>query len=400
MKKITGLQAVSVTLALLAFSVFASANATTLGSVVQDQCTPENKLAWYNEFRQVYKTDTAKANEVAQKYLACPTAAGEEQIANYLKTFVAAYQKSARKSEVTSFVYDKKEYIKGIELAKQVIAEEPDYLRSYIDMAYAGYTLATTGNATFAADSLNAAKKAIQMIEGGTALEVWKPFSGRNEALSWLYYIAGTFTITSSPADAIPYLIKTANTDGPFKKIPQTYLTLAQAYEVGVYAKMSEEYTQNFKDKPETPESKLALANINQVVERIIDANARAVNLAGTDPKNKKVRDDAMASLTNWYKYLYPNEPETKVNEFVATIMSTPLPPQPTPLTSLPAAAPSTTPTSGNGASSAQPTASPAPAGTPKPGASDSTSVAKPAATTAKPNTSGAAKPRRNHRRG
>ena len=36
------------------------------------------------------------------------------------------------------------------------------------------------------------------------------------------------------------------------------------------------------QDKDETPESKLALANINQIVDRMIDAYARAVALAGS----------------------------------------------------------------------------------------------------------------------
>lgn len=387
MKKIIGLRAVSAALALLAFSVFTNADGAT---VTQDQCTPENKLAWYNQFRETFKTDQAKANEVASKYLACPAAAGEEQITGYLKNFVTLYAKASRKGQVTDLVFNKKEYVKGIELGKEVLAEEPEYLRTYIDLGYAGYFLALSKNTTYVNDSLNYSKKALQMIEGGTAPEDWKPFVNKEEALSWLNNIVGTFTISTSPADAIPYFIKAATIEGPFKKAPQTYANLGQAYEVGVYTKLADSYTANFKDKPETPESKLALANINQVVERIIDAHARAVKLAGDDPKNKALKDESMATLTNWYKYLHNNS-DAGLTEMVASIMTKPLPPQPTPLTSLPATAPAASPTSG----AAQTTGAPATT-------QQGQAAAKPAATTtaSKPAATTPAKPKKHHRRG
>ena len=383
MKKTIGLRAVSASLALLAFSVLASANTPVQP---QDQCTPENKLAWYNQFRETFKTDQAKANEVASKYLACPAVAGEEQITTYLKNFVTLYEKASRKGQVTDLVFNKKEYVKAFELGKQVIAAEPEYLRTYIDLGYAGYSLALQKNTTYVNDSLNYSKKALQMIEGGTAPEDWKPFAGKEEALSWLNNIVATFTIQTSPADAIPYFIKAATIEGPFKKTPQTYANLGQAYEVGVYTKLADAYTANFKDKPETPESKLALANINQVVERIIDAHARAVKLAGDDPKNKALKDESMATLTNWYKYLHTSE--AGLPEMIATILSKPLPPQPTPLTSLPATAPAASPSTGNGTTGAttQGTGATAPASS-----TQGQTATKPAAT-ATP------KPKRHHR--
>ncbi len=387
MKKTIGLRAVSAGLALLAFSVFASAKAATM---TQDQCTPENKLAWYNQFRETFKTDQVKAKEVASKYLACPAVAGEEQITSYLKNFVTLYEKASRKGQVTDLVFNKKDYVKGIELGKQVIAEEPDYLRTYIDLGYAGYSLALTKNTTYVNDALNYSKKALQMIEAGTAQEDWKPFVSKEETLSWLNYIVGSFTIATAPADSIPYFIKAATIEGPFKKTPQTYVYLGQAYEVGVYAKLSDEYKRLYLEKDETPQSKLALANINQVVERIIDAHARAVKLAADDPKNKALKDESMVSLTQWYKYLHPQDPETKVNDLVATILTRPLPPQPTPLTSLPAAAPSASPTSGNGSTGAA-TSSGNPTSASQAAGATTTTPVKPAATTPP-------KPRRHHR--
>jgi hypothetical protein len=141
----------------------------------------------------------------------------------------------------------------------------------------------------------------------------------------------------------------------------------------------------------------LALANINQLVERMIDGYARAVFLAGSDAQFAKQKPVWMDSLTTWYKYLH-NGSDAGMNELVAGITSKPLPPEPTPLTSLPASTPASTPTGTSGAAPANGnTGTTAPAGTTQPASKASTT---PAAATSKP--AGAkpgtpSRPRRNH---
>ena len=144
------------------------------------QCSAESKLAWYNEFRQNFKTDTAKANELAKKWLACPEAAGEEQQAAYLKNFVSLFEKANRKGQINDLVYAKKDYPKAFELGKQVLAEEPENLKVLIDLAYAGYA---SKNPALSADSLSYAQKAIQMIESGKTLETWAPYVNKEDTL-------------------------------------------------------------------------------------------------------------------------------------------------------------------------------------------------------------------------
>ena len=112
--------------------------------------------------------------------------------------------------------------------------------------------------------------------------------------------------------------------------------------------KQFEEYTRLYKGKDETPESKLALANINQVVDRMIDAYARAVAAAGTDPNYSTQKPQWSESLSSWYKYRHQSE--AGMTEMVASILAKPLPPEPTPLTSLPASTPAATPASNSGA--------------------------------------------------
>lgn len=317
----------------------------TMPTLAQE-CTPEAKTATYNEFRKHFKGDTAKANELAKKWLACPEVAGEEQISAYLKNFVSLYEKANRKDQITDLVYNKKDFPKAFEVGKAVLADEPENLKVLIDLAYAGFASATAKNETFTADAVTYAKKAMQLIEAGKAPDKWEPYLGKDDALAYLNNIIGQLTVQKTPSDALPYLIKVAQYESKLKKLPFTYGTIAGAYEAGEYAKLSAEYKACCEGKDETPQSKLALENINQVIDRMIDAYARAVALSGTDPANQAAKKEWMDSLSTWYKYRH-NQSDAGMNEMIASILSKPLPPLPTPITTLPAATPTSSPTSG-----------------------------------------------------
>ncbi|MGH9966731.1 MAG: hypothetical protein ACREBG_02695 [Pyrinomonadaceae bacterium] len=372
---------------------------------VAQECSAEGKLALYNEFRANFKSDTAKANELAKKWLACPEAAGDEQISAYLKNFVTLYEKANRKDRVTDLVYNKKDYAKAFEIGKAVLVDEPENLKVLIDLAYAGWD--SKGD-TYQADTLTFARKAIQLIEAGKAPESWIPYSNKEEALGYLYNTLATRTVAKNPADALPNLIRAAQFEGRIKKLPLTYALIAGAYNDGPYATLTADYEAKFKGKDETPESKLALENINQIMDRMIDALARAVALAGNEPANQASKKAWMETLTGWYKFRH-NQTDTGLTEMIASILSKPLPPQPTPITSLPAAAPAASPTSGT-VNAAGSTAGNTPTGTAsatQPGSTANSSTTPATGTPAKTKPAGSAKTatppkpktKRNHRR-
>ena len=345
MKKTIALIAFCLAITTAAFPAFAQQPAATPQN---PQCTPEAKTALYNEFRTNFKTDQAKANDLAMKWLACPEVAGEEQISPYLKNFVSLYEKANRKDQVYELVYAKKDYPKAFEVGKAVLTEEPENLKVMLALAYAGYAAAIAKNDAFSADAINYAKKAMQSIEGGKAPAAWTPYSGKEEALAYLNNTLGMLTVQKNPSEGLPYLIKAAQFDSKLNKLPFTYGFIAGAYEAGEYAKLSAEYKACCEGKDETPQSKLALENINQVIDRMIDAYARAVALAGTEQANQAAKKEWMDILTTWYKYRN-NQSDTGLNEVIAGILSKPLPPLPTPITTLPTAAPASPPTSGTG---------------------------------------------------
>ncbi len=406
MKKTIRLMAIYASLALpLGFAGSKELQAQTpTPAPAQGQCTAENKLAWYTEFRATFKTDQNKAYDLAQKYLACPAEPGEESIRTYLKNnFVAVIDKARRTPRVTELVYDKKDYAKAFELGKQVLADEPDNVKVLMDLTYAGYLAANSKVDTFTADTMVYGKKAIQLIQAGTAPDNWVPYTNKDEALGYLNNTIGWLTLQKSPAEALPYLLKAAQLEGKLKKQPFIYGFIGDAYQTGPYDKLFADYQRLYAGKDETPESKLALENVNQIIDRMIDAYARAVSLSGTDPANQGSKKAWLETLTTWYKYRNKGS-ETGLTDLIAGVMSKPLPPEPTPLTTLPVSATSATPgpasTTTAGSATAPGTVAPTTnKTTTAPAASTTTTTAKPttAAAVVKPATK--PKTRNNHRR-
>jgi hypothetical protein len=383
MKKLTTSLSILTIVAILALPVAARNLIAQPDNSTQDQCTQEAKDALYKTFRDNRQADQAKAYDAAKKYLACP--AGEvteasQKIVDYLTKWVGAYEEGSRKIKYRQMLYNDKKYVEAYALGKELLAAEPENLKVLVDLGASGYLVAPLNNAALSAEAVAHAKKALQLIDSGKTLEDWEPLTSKDVAVAYLNYTIGALTLQNEPANALKNLIKAAQFETPLKKSPYTYVYIAGAYETGPYAKLSEEYTRLYKDKEETPESKLALANIHQIVDRMIDGYARGVALAGTDSKFAAQKPGWQDSLTTWYKFRNNNVTDG-MNELVAGILAKPLPPEPTPLTVLPAA-PASTPANATGTNGPGTTPT-TPAGTtaPKPNPATTTPPAKPAST-------------------
>ena len=382
MKKLITFLSISTTVAILALPVAARNLIAQPDNAFQDAaCTEDAKTALYQSFLKDLKADQAKAYDEAKKYLACP-AAGEvteaqQKIIDYLKNFVTKYEKETKKITFRDLLYNKQKYAEAYALGKEILAAEPDNLQVLVDLGTNAYLLPPLKNAALTSEGLGYAQQALAALDSGKTLEKWEPLASKDVAVAYLNYSIGTLTLEKDPAGALKNLLKSAQFDTPLKKSPYTYAYIAGAYETGPYAKLSEQYKACCQGKDETPDSKLMLANINQLIDRMIDAYARAVSWAGSDPKFAQAKTGWNESLTTWYKYRNGDKTDG-MDQLVAGIQAKPLPPEPTPLTSLPATTPAvTTPAgtsgapagNGNGAAPAT-TPTPAgakPAGTPKP---------------------------------
>lgn len=382
MKKLITFLSIFTTVAILALPVAARNLIAQPDNAFQDAaCTEDAKNALYASFREKRTTDQEKAYQDAKKYLACP-ATGEvseaqQKIIDYLKNFVTKYEDATRKAKFRDLLYNQMKYAEAYALGKEILAAEPDNLQVLVDLGTNAYLLPPLKNPQLTAEGLGYAQRALAALDGGKTLEKWDPLGSKDVAVSYLNYSIGTLTLEKDPAGALKNLIKSAQFETPLKKSPYTYAYIAGAYETGIYAKMSDEYKACCLGKDETPDSKLMLANINQIIDRMIDAYARAVSFAGSDPKFAQAKTGWNESLTQWYKYRNGDKTDG-MDQLVAGIQAKPLPPEPTPLTSLPATTPAvSTPAGNSGApagngNGAAPAATPTPAGakpagTPKP---------------------------------
>jgi hypothetical protein len=312
-------------------------SAAGLKAYAQPQTKPANnnvqetddkyKVDTYTKFVENYRTNEAVAYETARKYLE-RYAKDNDQYSQYITMWVADYEKRQRLLELKSLVYQNRNFADAFKLGKQVLAENPDHLESLIALANAGYLAASARNETYNTESVTYAQKAIQLIESGKTPESWAPFKGKEDTLAYLYTTVGLVKLRSAPSEAIDAFLKTAQLESDLKKTPSTYYYLAFAYEKGPYAKLSADYQKNFADKPETPASKQALEKLNTVIDRIIDAYARAVAAAGNEPANAESKALWLKNLTAFYKFRH-GDSDAGLAEFIAGIASKPLPPKP-----------------------------------------------------------------------
>jgi hypothetical protein len=370
---------------------------TAVGAMAQaKECTEEFKTATYSKWYDNRVDHQDVAYEAATEYVTvCPN--DESQYATALKNFKKKYEDLKGVQNIaTQFdaAVKSKNYAEQMRLGNQIVATNPENGSVvYIIMAGAGL-----GDANLLPQSAQAAKKAIELIEGG------KPFApaytSKDQALAAMNYIVAKAAMKTSPVDAIPSFLKAARYESDLKKSMQFYLELADAYDKGPIAKLTADYKSKIgPNNTETPESKLALENLFAMIDRQIDAMARAAALA--DATNKKAITEDVTEL-----YKYRNKSTDGLDQLLAGVMNKPIPDMPTPITQLPTPAPTATPTPGAGSNGGA-TGGSAPGGTagssaPKttmtsPGSTNTTtSSSAPAKPTATPKP----KPRRSNHRG
>jgi tetratricopeptide (TPR) repeat protein len=305
----------------LAARLQAQPSTGTQGPVTED----EFKVTTYKRFTDNREPNPAAAYQAAKDYMARYNKE-DDQYTRYLKQWMAAFEKDDRQDTLLRAIYGEKNYAAGFGLAKQVLTDDPEDIKSLIALGYGGY-LATTNakNETFNADSVRYAQKAIQLLEGGKTPEPWDPFKSREDTIASLNYAVGFIELKPRPEEAITRFLRVIQIDSDLRKTPSPFFLLAGAYEKGPYQRLSSDYGKRFANQPETPESKAALENINKVMDRIIDAYARAIALAGTNPQYQAGKTEWTKQLTTLYKFRHENS-DAGLNEFIAGVLAKPMP--------------------------------------------------------------------------
>ena len=303
------------------------------GAPVQET-DDEFKVTTYKRFVDNREPNPATAYQAAREYMA-KYGKEDDQYTRYLRVWISAYEEDERNLRLAAERADReqqllgsftqKDFAKAYGMAKQVLADNPDNLKVLIALGYGGVFASETRNETFNDAAGGYAQKAIQQIESGKAPETWAPFKNREDVLASLYYAEGFYLLKPKPESSIANFIKAAQIESDRKTSPSTYYYLALAYQNGPYKRLSEDYTKRFGNQPESPESKAALENINKMMDKIIDAYARAVALASKDPQQQGPRIQWLNRLTELYKFRH-DQSDAGLNELIAGVLSKPLP--------------------------------------------------------------------------
>lgn len=364
--------------------VFAAMVATfALPAVAQDAAAADSgmsaqeieaKSKLYSDFLELRKkqdpASQKQAYEKAKEYLTKygnATTEDDQKIVDYIKGWVEKYEKAVLNFEFAEAVA--KNPARAFQLSDKMLASNPDkQLETHLRLVQAG--LVSAKDKSFYAQTNKHAQQALQMIEQGKTAQEWTPWTNREEAVGALNYTIGfTFLGNENPDAAVPHLIKAAQATGAATaKEPTTYQFLASAYYDGEFKKLANDYKTKCEGQEATPECDALFAKVNNVLDRVIDAYARAAALQKDQAKRKEV----MNSLTALYKSRH-NDSEEGLQEYINTVMSRPLPKPGDPVSS------STAEASATSSTSTQPATSPNATATP--------STTKPAAETSKPAT-------------
>ena len=289
------------------------------GGTVHTQQQDE-KTALYQKYETHKRGNSEEqklAYDSAKEYLS-KFGADEDERTRALRKFVSAYEKLAQLDALTKT----KDYAKAFEIGRQILAGEPDNLFVLSKLTEAGLNNAQAGNADLTDEAVTLARRALQLI-GSAKVKDPSPFANLETARNFFKISLATLLLDSAPDESARIFLELVHSD-EYKTEPSIYYYFGRALLKGDYQKLVSEYKQKFEGKPASSEQKAVLDRLNQVVERIVDAYARAVALS-TRPEQQQTKTEVLNQLVPIYKALHNNS-DAGLTELIATILSKPIP--------------------------------------------------------------------------
>jgi hypothetical protein len=298
----------------------ARAHQPQVGQPPQPQIT-EAQAALYERWRSNINTNQPAAFDAGSAYLARYP---DDEYATYVRPWIEAYRRAFRKVEFQR-LFKAQQFAELFRTGKLVLADEPDDLKTIVHLAYAGYLAGGRGDDSFAAESLGYARRAVQLIGANAKPADWQPFIDKSDALGYLHFVIGELTFKDDPANSARLFRKALGFETTLKRTPVIYSRLAAAHVAGEYDPLSKDYSARFAGRDPSDESRAALEKINAVVDRVVDAYARAVAFSGDDPKYADARRRWFEELTRFYKFRHDGS-TAGLGALVAGVTSKPPP--------------------------------------------------------------------------
>ena len=315
--------AIALSLSGLARGVYAQAPKNPPMPSQQSDSQKDDLYAEFSDHRRVLVPEQQKlAYEAGKEYLRRYGGDSSDPDVKVVRKFVTEFENVKGQYELDT-VYGAKNYAKTFELGRSLLQKQPENFYFLSILAEAGYDNSIAGNASFNAETVDYAKRAIQLLNDGKVKKA-DPFKSIDFARGFLNFAIGNLLKDESPVEAAAAFLKAVQSDSPYRTEPLAYHRLGAAILKGEFAQLSAEYNEKYGGKKSSTEQQAMFERINHLVERAIDAYARAVAL-GTSPQQQEARNKILAQLTALYKNFH-NGSDTGLNELIATVLSKPLP--------------------------------------------------------------------------
>jgi hypothetical protein len=324
MTKLSRFVVIAITTAVLWFGLTARISAQrnpTMPSQRSDN-EKDSLYAQFSEYQRSINPDQQKLAYPAARVYLLKFGGDNDNYAREVQRFVDEYERGGRDFEVFK-VYSAKNYVKTFELGRPLLKKDPEDFFLLATLTEAGYESALAGDASLNTETIDHARKAIQLIEGGKVTKA-DPFRSMEIARGFLNSALGWFLRDQSPVEAASAFLKAAQSDSPYRTDPSIYHRMGVAILKGEFAELSAEYNEKYGAKLSSAEQTALLGRIKHLVERAIDAYARAVALM-TKPDQQEARNKILAQLTALYKNFH-NDSDVGLDELISTVLSKPLP--------------------------------------------------------------------------
>ncbi|MBA3353965.1 MAG: hypothetical protein H0U23_16355 [Blastocatellia bacterium] len=293
------------------------------------QCDTEAVTALYNKFLTDHKGTPEQrkaASETAKEYLSkfgeCPTDA-EKKIAAFVKGWQSRFEAELIESSCTNAV--DKTPAQAFQLCQPYLAKDRENLRAYLLLSHAGFKSARGADQSAKAETVKAARKALELIKSGKSVDRWILADNKDETAGTLEFYSASLTADTTPVETAASMRNLARSSTSYSKDPTTYLYLGGSLYASEAKKLIEDYKQTCIGKDGTPECNAASAKIDAAIDRVIDAYARAVALSAGKPEFARVAAAAKPALTDLYRERHENS-ETGLDKFIAEVLSKPIP--------------------------------------------------------------------------
>ena len=234
-----------------------------------------------------------------------------------IKDFVANYEMVALGKMV-----EEDKTAEAFTFGKQVLITNPDNSHTTMVLAYAGYqALVKKQDKTFSKDSIFYAQMTLRLFAENKLPQTFLPFENQTVATALMYYIIGNFSIDNDMNEAANNFYKAVQLESKIKAEAKPYYIIALNYHT-IYWKLAADFESKYPSgTTETDASRAANEKLEKLLNRMMDAYARAIKLG----EAQKLPDAANWKTIFSQIYIGFNQSEAGMNEYLDKILTTPM---------------------------------------------------------------------------